>query len=305
MKLPEEMPRRHAWWGTVLACSLSTLGLAVEIAVGRGALPHWRGLLVGAGTLGAVLTGILIGRRKLTTVATASLFFAIDVVIVLAVVWVLNPATPGGRSWSLLQADRLAVLGVAMLAPSVWVGISSILGFMAVAGARYLMAAAATRGNFLTGEPGIILLYGVFASALLIHRVRRLAIEREILQVHAEAALAERLAQAFLAVRDFANTPIQTIAISVEVLRARCPELAPTLDRIARSVGRLTELAQLLRAYESHLTWMPGDVSFDPSARIAPPPPPRRMTTGRRAEQVRTPPANWRTTTARTPVPRR
>jgi hypothetical protein len=305
MKLPEEMPRRHAWWGTVLASVLSTLGLAVEIAVGRGGLPHWQGLLVGASTLGAVMTGILVGRRKLTTVVTASVFFALDVSIVLAVIWIVNPAAQGGRSWSLLQADRLAVLGVAMLAPSVWVGISSILGFIGVAVGRYLLAAAATRGGLLTGEPGIMLLYGVFGAALLVYRVRRLAIEREILQVHAEAALAERLAQAFLAVRDFANTPIQTIAISVAVLRARCPELAPTLDRIARSVVRLTELGQLLRAYESHLTWLPGDVSFDPSTRIKPPPAPRRTVNGRRAEQVRTPPASWRGGAVRTPVPRR
>jgi hypothetical protein len=89
--------------------------------------------------------------------------------------------------------------------------------------------------------------------------------------VHAEAAAAEHIARTFLSLRDYANTPIQTIALTTEILRERHPDLAPDVDRLDRAVAALGELSRALARYESSLEWRPGDESPDAATLIAPP----------------------------------
>ena len=98
---------------------------------------------------------------------------------------------------------------------------------------------------------------------LLVYRLRGLALEREMLRVQAEAAAAEQLARTFLRLRDYANTPIQTIAFTTELLRAKNHDLKPILDRLERAVERLTELSRALTRYETAHKWSPGDESLD------------------------------------------
>ena len=81
------------------------------------------------------------------------------------------------------------------------------------------------------------------------YRLRGLAFERDVLCLQAEAA-AEQVARDFLRLRDYANTPIQTIVFATELLRARSPDLEPILARIDRAAKRLMEpqsSAQIVR----------------------------------------------------------
>src|SRR5678815_50411 len=107
-----------------------------------------------------------------------------------------------------------------MLAPELSVGLPSIAGFAAVAlGKSYFLDPDIQRG-FPVGEPWLILIYALFAGVLLVYRLRGLAVERQMLRVQVEAAAAEQLARTFLRLRDYTNTPIQTIAFTAELLRA-------------------------------------------------------------------------------------
>jgi hypothetical protein len=63
--------------------------------------------------------------------------------------------------------------------------------------------------------------------------------------------------------RNYANTPIQTIALTTEVLRAKNHDLKPILDRLERAVGKLTELSHALNSYENAHKWGPGDESLE------------------------------------------
>jgi hypothetical protein len=63
--------------------------------------------------------------------------------------------------------------------------------------------------------------------------LRSLALEREMLRLHAESAAAEQLAQTFLRLRDYANTPIQTIAFTTTLI-ARPASRARDAARAAR-----------------------------------------------------------------------
>ena len=81
--------------------------------------------------------------------------------------------------------------------------------------------------------------------------------------MQAEAAAAEQLARTFLRLRDYANTPIQTIAFTTELIRAKNHDLKPILDRLERAVEKLTELSHALTRYENAHKWSPGDESLD------------------------------------------
>jgi hypothetical protein len=93
--------------------------------------------------------------------------------------------------------------------------------------------------------------------------LRGLVIEREMLRVQAEAAAAEQLARTFLRLGNYTNTPLQTIAFTTELLRAKNHDLKPILDRLERAVDKLTELSHALTRYENAHKWSPGDESLD------------------------------------------
>jgi hypothetical protein len=113
------------------------------------------------------------------------------------------------------------------------------------------------------GEPWFILIYALFGAVLLVYRLRGVALEREMLRVQAEAAGTERLARTVLRLRDYTNTPLQTITFTTELLRAKNHDLKPILDRLERAVDKLTELGHSLNTYENAHKWSPGEESLD------------------------------------------
>jgi phosphoglycerate-specific signal transduction histidine kinase len=86
-----------------------------------------------------------------------------------------------------------------------------------------------------------------------------------MLRVRTESIATQRMARTFLALRDFTNTPLQTIELTSHLVRARCPEMGPVLDRIDRSISRLYRLNRALAVYESRIDWTPDDLSPDPA----------------------------------------
>ena len=168
------------------------------------------------------------------------------------------------EAWTPFQANKLGALAAAMLAPELGVGLASIAGFAAIAlGKSYFLDPDIQRG-FPVGEPWLILIYALFAGVILVYRLRGLAIEREMLRVQAEAAASEHLAQTFLRLSDYANTPIQTIAFATKLLRAKNrDDIKPLVDRLERAVVRLKELSDALTRYQKTHHWSPGEESLD------------------------------------------
>jgi hypothetical protein len=150
-----------------------------------------------------------------------------------------------------------------MLAPQLGVGLASIAGFAAIAIGKFYFLDPEIQRGFPVGEPWFILVYALFGAVLLIYRLRGMALEREMLRVQAEAAAAEQLARTFVRLRDYTNTPIQTIAFTTELLRAKNHDLKLALDRLERAVEKLVELSHALTRYENAHNWSPGDESLD------------------------------------------
>jgi hypothetical protein len=261
--LSRDLAIRHAWRGAFVAAALNAVGMSVDFVLARdipkvSIYPFAMSALVGIG-----LVVFLLIRRQQATVRLGSVVFLLNTVAILVALWITSGywATTG-RTWTPFQANKLGALAVAMLAPQLGVGLASIAGFAATAIGKFYFLDPEIQRGFPVGEPWFILIYALFGAVLLIYRLRGMALEREMLRVQAEAAAAERLARTFLRLRDYTNTPIQTIAFTTELLRAKNHDLKPILDRLERAVNKLTELGHALNSYENAHKWSPGDESL-------------------------------------------
>jgi GAF domain-containing protein len=88
-----------------------------------------------------------------------------------------------------------------------------------------------------------------------------LAIDNARLNLAERRALA-RLARMARAARDMANTPLQTITLSVSLLRDSSGDQRE-LQRIDRAVERLRRLDELLASYSDQYLWSEEDLAFD------------------------------------------
>jgi hypothetical protein len=266
---PGELAQRHAWRGALVAAALNTVAMPVDSLLGRAVpgLPLWPNLL--SAGIGVLLVVGLILRRRTTTVPQAAILFLVNTGATLLALWVTSAAWAGaGPRWIPFQANKLGALAASLLAPELGSGLGAIGAYVAMVPLRCLTFTPAVWRNFAAGEPWTIFIYGLFGVALLVYRLQGQALERRMLRLYSEAAATERLARTFLAVRDFTNTPLQTIELATEVIRQTNPELGPALDRIDRSVDRLFRLNHTFSAYESHLKWTKDEVSMDTEAMV-------------------------------------
>jgi hypothetical protein len=263
-----ELAARRAWQGAFSAAFLNAMGMSVDFFLARDIptmpmYPYAMSVLVGIG-----LGVFLLIRRPRATVRLASAVFLVNNVAILAALWISSGywATTGS-AWTPFQANKLGALAVAMLAPQLGVGLVSIAGFAAIAIGKFYVLDPQIHRGFPVGEPWFVLIYALFGAVLLIYRLRGMVLERNMLRAQAEAIAAGQLARTLMRVRNYTNTPIQTIAFTTELLRAKTHDLKPILDRLERAVDKLTECSRLLGSYENAHTWSRGDESLEATMR--------------------------------------
>ena len=264
MTLPRDLATRHAWRGAFFAAVLNAVGMAVDGLLARDipAMPIYPNVM--SALVGVGLIMFLLIRRQRATVRLGSAVFLVNTAVMLIALWITSGYwAASGPSWTPFQANKLGALAVPMLAPQLGVGLASIAGFAVTAVAKFYFLDPDIQVRFPVGEPWFVLIYALFAGVLLVFRLRGLALERDLLRVQAEAASADQLARTFLRLRDYTNTPIQTIAFTTELLRAEHHDLKPILERLDRAVEKLTELSHALTRYENSHNWSPGDESLE------------------------------------------
>jgi hypothetical protein len=75
-----------------------------------------------------------------------------------------------------------------------------------------------------------------------------------------------RLAQMSLAITDLANTPLQTLLLELQAMARSGEKPSPAqLERMTRSVERLSELNRVIASFRPEMPWKPEDVSVDSS----------------------------------------
>jgi hypothetical protein len=230
-------------------------------------MPAWPALTSGA--VGALLAVVMVARRRHPTARLATTVFMMNTLVLVVALWVITgafAAAPG--KWIPFQANKMGALAAGVLAPDLATGIISIGGFVGMVLLRYATLPAALQERLPIAEPWVIFIYAVFALAMLGYRVHSVSLARRMLRVRTESIATQRMARTFLALRDFTNTPLQTIELSAHILRARCPDMGPVLDRVDRSIDRLYRLNRALAVYESRIEWTDDDLTPDPTALV-------------------------------------
>ena len=252
------------WLSTLISLFLTLIGIPLELKIEQAVpgVPRWPALA----TLGLALAmlGILLVLRNHKDPRPAIAAFLINNLAIAAMLWITaGHYAVAPRTWIPFQANKLSMLTVAVLAPTTWVGaitiglysVSAFLGFAALD--------AAARGRLPVGEPWALIAYLLFACVILLYRARQQRIEERMVCAESEAANLAHMARVFLAVRDLANTPLQTIAATTAMLE-EIPAARVHAQRLRRSLDRMKEWEQILGEESRHLRWAETDTAFDP-----------------------------------------
>lgn len=262
-----EEQRARAWWGAFFATALTLLGEVAYIFIdwrvhpGDFTLPVLRGVHV---LEAAGLLALLVARRGTASPElSAGVFTAVTLphLIIFAVAEVAMAAL--GHPWMPLTGHRLLMLGIGLLAPT---GLKLGLGLV---GAFALEAVLLWYGLGLPErldmpwEPWITLVWGGAACGLLVFRTRTQRVEQRLQRARAEAESLERVARLFLAMRDAANTPLQSLEVGVSLLQQRSPENAALLVTMERALTRLRSLTVRMAIADPLLDWDSHEESID------------------------------------------
>jgi len=160
-------------------------------------------------------------------------------------------------AWLPLPGFRIYFLVLGILLSGSYVVNFALMSFFAVE--SLVLWYSLDLGNLpsvvLAQEPWVSLLYFVIACALLLFRFRDEKLIQKLSDETANMAAMKQMARIFLSLRDRANTPIQTLRISAELLKRRYPDakdLSVTIDATAK---RLTEMNRYLGDVESAIPW--------------------------------------------------
>jgi energy-coupling factor transporter transmembrane protein EcfT len=267
---PHEIQESHyRWRGAVVACGLNAVGMPLDFLMARGIpnMPGWPPLMSSA--VGVILAIVLFAGRRHPITRLSTTAFVLNTAAILVSLWITSgayAAAPG--AWIPFQANKLGALAAGVLAPDLATGLIAIGGFAGMAMVRYMTFPIEQRERLPIGEPWVIVIYAIFAIAMMGYRLHSVALARRMLRVRTESIATQRMAKTFLAVRDLRNTPLQTIELAVGITRRRCPDLGPVLDRIDRALDRLYRLNHAFSVYESQIAWTEDDVSPDSSLLI-------------------------------------
>jgi hypothetical protein len=202
---------------------------------------------------------LLAARQRQPLALSRWLFVANNAVIVLAL-WPTTAVWATSAShWVPFQAHKLSVLTAALFAPELVSGLAVIALFAGGAVLQYWSFDPALRVRIDSAEPWPVIGFAAFAMVVLIHRMRRQSLELALLQARAETMVLRRFAERLLAVRDLANTPLQTIEANTALLAGVQGAELPA-DRIRRALDRLRGWQHVLET-DSHS--ISGEIAFD------------------------------------------
>ncbi|QRK13530.1 hypothetical protein JQX13_09360 [Archangium violaceum] len=214
-----------------------------------------------------VLLGVLLALRQRLRTVLVEACFAGAVLPFLPVFAMAEHAMAGsGLLWVPMTGHRLVMLALGVLAPTgLWLGGGLIAAFaLETVVLWFALGLGQHPGVRSPWEPWVTLVYGGVALTMLAYRVRSHSIELKLREARTEAEALERLARLFLVVRDATNTPLQTLELSLALLRKRDPGCSPTtLAAMERAMERLRALFQRLGIADPLVVWREGDESFD------------------------------------------
>jgi hypothetical protein len=209
---------------------------------------------------------VLFAQRRAPRLSILHLVFALTPIPLFPTFWFVGlERTAQALPFELFVRQNLsAVLYALATPPSAAISLLVIVAFTAEA---LLLTDFSHRPGDIGAygwQPWTSLLYGLCAMVIALYRAQRQRREvAMIIEIERSISL-RRIFRAYLTVRDFVNTPLQTLTISLSLLEGRCPEASDIRSRMERSVARLEELNHILQSEASVPKWTSGHDSFDP-----------------------------------------
>jgi hypothetical protein len=251
--MPEETIRATiARRSAIVASLLNLFGMPIEIAIiwsvpGMSIAPAV--VSIGCGLLFLV---VLFACRRVPSVTLSHVVFLLNAVVIICALWVIDRGfASAGITWVPFQAQKLGMVTVALLAAEPWVAGAGIAMYALASLAQQATWPPQLRATLGVTEPWATLAFAMFAAILFRYRMKRTALERDVAVARAKVEASEQFTRRLMAIRDLANTPLQTIAFAAETARQRHPDLAPLLDRITRALSRLRAVDRQLREDET------------------------------------------------------
>jgi hypothetical protein len=171
--------------------------------------------------------------------------------------WMIDDARAAhSATWVPYEPNKLSALTLAIIAPPGWpIGMIAILLFVGSALLHHALLAEALRARMSAGEPFGIIAYGVFALVVLGFKQRGYTLRDELGRARSEKVALERVARVSMALRDLANTPVQTLELVRQRLLSEDPQLRIQTERMGRALERLRGLNDILAPYQSSVIW--------------------------------------------------
>jgi hypothetical protein len=257
--LAAERAHRAAMYTAILGA----VGLAFDcinnLAIGRAALVE--GIAIPPIL---VLLAVLVWRDDRPSVRFGIAALLACNALVIAALWVSQQViAESGVPWVPFRPNHLGALTAAMLAPGrMWVGILTVTGFTGAALAQYSLFDPSIRDRLPFGDPWATIAFGGFGLGVLLFRRRASRVEHDSIDLQVRMKNLERFARTMLAVRDLTNTPLQTLKLSADLLRADKPPTRLIADRVDGAVRRLQEIDRIAATYDRDLPWPPDSESI-------------------------------------------
>lgn len=205
------------------------------------------------GVLALALAGVLWRLRARASLVTCEVLYVVATVPFLIGTWLPQICDlEAGRLSEPLLAHHFLLLGIAVSAPSLRTGALMIGVFVVHALALgHVLAANAGASPTLAHEPWFTLLFGVIAGLLAFTRARRRDAEVRLLVAEQRARVLSQVSGVLLALRDRANTPLQTLEVAIALLEQDAAIADdPRLALMRRALARLIAIQHTLVAGE-------------------------------------------------------
>ena len=199
-------------------------------------------------TSGAITIVTTRRRRRPLPDLTASLIFAANLTPAYWLVWLSTVVVARQSGYFVpFEALDLSVLTIAVLAPpDRRIGIPAILAGLVLAVLQSISFTPEQIARMPERSWVAPLAFTMFSIGLYLFRLKTFHISELAARKDVEATLLRRMTRTVLAIKDLANSPIQTIVLDSETLKRKCPEDVGILNRIQHAAHQLRDLNRLL-----------------------------------------------------------
>lgn len=263
------MDAREAWQLALVGCfgtAFGEIGYALIDArvLQDPLLVTLRVLHVGVCVL--IGSALFLSTRFERAVTSVGAYFAATLPL-LPIMWIAESVTASKHiPWTPFSGLKVVLFPAALFTPGpVWAPAVFVTALTGEAVLEFYVLDFGRNPFASRGEPFTTIVFGVIALGIVLYRAHAHAVEREMARLRAERDASRRFLRMITALRDRANTPLQTLEIAIALLH-RAPADQALLRRMEHAAARLREINRIATAADG----VPADVDtgFDASERL-------------------------------------